>query len=121
METLPAEYIGLSGALPHSAVLQLRIFGHYGYLIVNLSPWNGTLEGICESIDPCQTQLPVAQHADERVEIDVASVYRIFLEFYQEHGLIASDDDVVTMTRLLGRPPRSHEAFARETAKEWQR
>jgi uncharacterized protein YbjT (DUF2867 family) len=46
--------------------------------------------------------------------------YRIFLEFYQEHGLIASDQDVATVTRLLGRPPRSHQAFAREIAREWQ-
>jgi uncharacterized protein YbjT (DUF2867 family) len=45
--------------------------------------------------------------------------YRIFLEFYQEHGLIASADDIAITTRLLGRPPRSHETFARETAKEW--
>jgi uncharacterized protein YbjT (DUF2867 family) len=46
--------------------------------------------------------------------------YRIFLEFYQEHGLIASDQEVATVTRLLGRPPRSHQAFAREIAREWQ-
>jgi uncharacterized protein YbjT (DUF2867 family) len=46
--------------------------------------------------------------------------YRLFLEFYQEHGLIASEDDVRIMTRLLGRAPRSHQAFAQETAREWR-
>ncbi len=46
--------------------------------------------------------------------------YRIFLEFYQEHGLIASDEDIATMTKLLGRPPRSHAQFARATAAEWK-
>lgn len=45
--------------------------------------------------------------------------YRIFLEFYQEHGLIASAQDIETMQQLLGRSPRSHEAFARDTAREW--
>jgi uncharacterized protein YbjT (DUF2867 family) len=46
--------------------------------------------------------------------------YRLFLEFYQEHGLIGNDEDLLLLQRVLGRPPRSHAAFAREVANVWK-
>ncbi|WP_428422865.1 SDR family oxidoreductase [Methylibium sp.] len=49
----------------------------------------------------------------------LVNVYRRFYEFYQEHGLFATEQDIAGTTRLLGRAPRSLESFAIETAKEW--
>jgi uncharacterized protein YbjT (DUF2867 family) len=36
-----------------------------------------------------------------------------------EHGLPATEDEVVATTRLLGRPPRRYQPFVEETAKSW--
>jgi hypothetical protein len=41
-------------------------------------------------------------------------------EHFQRDGLKGSPDAVARLTRVLGRPPRSFEAFARETAAQWQ-
>ena len=41
-------------------------------------------------------------------------------EHFQRHGLKGSPDAVARLTRVLGRPPRSYEAFAKETAVPWQ-
>jgi hypothetical protein len=40
---------------------------------------------------------------------------------YLERGFAAEKDDLKTLTELLGHAPRSYEAFARETALEWQK
>lgn len=45
---------------------------------------------------------------------------RLMFEHFQRHGLKGSPDAVARLTRVLGRPPRSFEAFARETAAQWQ-
>jgi len=45
--------------------------------------------------------------------------YRNFYEFYQQHGLVGTADDLQTMTELLGHPPRSLREFAKETAEHW--
>lgn len=50
----------------------------------------------------------------------LAFPYRLYFEWYQANGLCASSEDLATMTRLLGRPPRSHALFARETAAKWR-
>jgi len=44
---------------------------------------------------------------------------RMMFQAYVEHGFLAEDGDLQTLTALLGHPPRSYEAFARETAQKW--
>jgi hypothetical protein len=39
---------------------------------------------------------------------------------YLERGFAAEEEDVETVTKLLGHPPRRYEEFARETVQEWQ-
>lgn len=46
--------------------------------------------------------------------------YRRMYEHFQRHGLIASEEAIARQTALLGHPPRSFEAFARETAEAWR-
>jgi len=43
----------------------------------------------------------------------------MMFQAYVEHGFLAEDGDLQTLTALLGHPPRSYEAFARETAQKW--
>jgi uncharacterized protein YbjT (DUF2867 family) len=50
----------------------------------------------------------------------LAFPYRMYFEWYQANGLCASPEEIATMTRLLGRPPRSHASFAQETAARWR-
>ena len=40
---------------------------------------------------------------------------------YLERGFVAGEGDLETLTQLLGHPPRSYEAFAREAALDWQK
>jgi len=39
---------------------------------------------------------------------------------YIERGFVAADDDIETLTTLLGHAPRRYIDFARETAVAWQ-
>lgn len=45
---------------------------------------------------------------------------RLMFEHFQRHGLKGSPEAVARLTRVLGHPPRSFEAFANETAAQWQ-
>jgi uncharacterized protein YbjT (DUF2867 family) len=45
---------------------------------------------------------------------------RMMFQGYLERGFAAEEDDLKTLTELLGHEPRSYEGFARETAFEWQ-
>ena len=45
---------------------------------------------------------------------------RMMFQGYLERGFAADDGDVETLTVLLGHPPRTYEAFARESADEWR-
>lgn len=45
---------------------------------------------------------------------------RIMFQAYVEHGFLAQDGDLQTLTALLGHSPRSYEDFARETAQTWR-
>jgi uncharacterized protein YbjT (DUF2867 family) len=49
----------------------------------------------------------------------LVSTYRRFYEFYQVHGLFATDEDIATTARVIGREPTSLAQFAAETAKTW--
>ncbi len=46
---------------------------------------------------------------------------RMMFQGYLERGFVAGPGDLETLTRLLGHGPRKYEAFARETAREWQK
>jgi hypothetical protein len=45
---------------------------------------------------------------------------KVMYAFFQERGLVASAEDLAALTALLGRPPRSFETFAAETAATWR-
>ena len=45
---------------------------------------------------------------------------RAMMHRYQADGAVATSADIERLTTLLGRPPRSYRAFARETARGWQ-
>jgi uncharacterized protein YbjT (DUF2867 family) len=45
---------------------------------------------------------------------------RMMFQGYLERGFAAEEEDVETVTKLLGHPPRRYEEFARETVQEWQ-
>lgn len=45
---------------------------------------------------------------------------RMMFQGYLERGFVAEDQDLATLTALLGHPPRSYEDFASETASSWR-
>jgi uncharacterized protein YbjT (DUF2867 family) len=45
---------------------------------------------------------------------------RMMFQGYIERGFVAGDDDIETLTALLGHAPRRYIDFARETANAWQ-
>lgn len=45
---------------------------------------------------------------------------RIMYAFFQEHGFRASDEELSRLRDVLGRPPRSFDDFAAETAARWR-
>ena len=45
---------------------------------------------------------------------------RLMFAHFQQHGLQGSPEAVARLTQVLGHPPRSFEAFATETAAQWQ-
>jgi uncharacterized protein YbjT (DUF2867 family) len=44
---------------------------------------------------------------------------RLMFSRYQTEGAVATADDVARLTGLLGRPPRSYRAFAKDAAAQW--
>jgi len=60
-------------------------------------------------------QATMARHAPAWSAFDM----RMMFQAYVEHGFSASAADLATLTALLGRPPRTYEAFARETLAAW--
>ncbi len=46
---------------------------------------------------------------------------KIMYQYFQEHGLLAREDDFERQEDVLGRPPRSYEDFVRERAAAWTR
>jgi len=47
--------------------------------------------------------------------------FRMMFQGYLERGFVASDEDLKTLTALLGHAPRRYEDFAKETALEWEK
>jgi uncharacterized protein YbjT (DUF2867 family) len=46
---------------------------------------------------------------------------RMMFQGYLERGFVASDEDLATLTTLLGHAPRRYEDFAKETVLEWKK
>jgi uncharacterized protein YbjT (DUF2867 family) len=46
---------------------------------------------------------------------------KVMFEFFQTHGLRATEEDFVQQAKVLGHPPRSFHAFVRETVTAWTR
>jgi uncharacterized protein YbjT (DUF2867 family) len=46
---------------------------------------------------------------------------RMMFQGYLERGFVASEEDLKTLTTLLGHAPRLYEDFAKETALEWKK
>ncbi len=44
---------------------------------------------------------------------------RLMLSRYQTDGAVATTEDVMRLTTLLGRPPRSYGEFAKDAAAQW--
>ncbi len=55
------------------------------------------------------------QYLPEWMVFDV----RLMFAHFQQHGLAGSEESVARLSRLIGHPPRSFEAYARETAAAW--
>jgi len=45
---------------------------------------------------------------------------RIMYNFYQEHGMAATDEDLENQQKILGRAPRSFDDFVKEIIPEWK-
>jgi uncharacterized protein YbjT (DUF2867 family) len=45
---------------------------------------------------------------------------RMMFQRYLERGFVAQSDDIETLTKLLGHPPRRYEDFAKEAVEEWR-
>lgn len=61
------------------------------------------------------------QEARQMLPPWMAFDFRLVYAFFQEQGLKATPVDIERQDRLLGHPPRSFEAFAKETARMWQK
>jgi uncharacterized protein YbjT (DUF2867 family) len=60
-------------------------------------------------------EVAMREHAPAWSAFDI----RMMFAGYLERGFVAEDNDIATLTALLGHPPRTYGAFARETADEW--
>lgn len=58
----------------------------------------------------------LAQHAPSWMAMDM----RLMLDRFCSDGMAGTADDLETMTRLLGRAPRSYAQFAAETLAQWR-
>lgn len=47
--------------------------------------------------------------------------YRIMFKYFQDHGMIASKEDLDAMQKLLGKKPRTFDAFVKEITETWKR
>ncbi len=83
------------------------------------SIWSGLLgkkiQYPSEDLDGFEAQM--RQHAPAWSAFDI----RMMFQGYLERGFVAEDEDLVTLTALLGHPPRRYEDFAKETALVWQK
>ena len=45
--------------------------------------------------------------------------YRLMYDWFQKHGLIATSEELRSLTALLGHAPRGYDAYVQEAAREW--
>ena len=67
-----------------------------------------------DNLDAFEAQM--SEHAPSWAAFDI----RMMFQGYLERGFVAEGGDVATLTELLGHEPRTYEAFARETLRDWQ-
>jgi uncharacterized protein YbjT (DUF2867 family) len=67
-----------------------------------------------DDLDTFEEQM--RKHAPSWAAFDI----RMMFQGYLERGFVAEDGDVATLTGLLCHEPRTYEAFARETMRDWQ-
>jgi uncharacterized protein YbjT (DUF2867 family) len=129
----PIGSIGLSrvdvGDIARAAAVALTTDGHGGrtYVVAGPDVWTGTAtaaawsEALGRHVVYGGDDIGRWEEA-QRAFLPAWMAYdlaRMFAHF-QAHGLVAAPADIATLTRLLGRPPRSFVAFARETAGQWK-
>ncbi len=68
-----------------------------------------------EDLDSFEAQM--RQYAPAWLAFDL----RMMFQGYLERGFVAEDEDLATLTALLGHPPRRYQDFAKETALAWQK
>jgi uncharacterized protein YbjT (DUF2867 family) len=110
------------------AALALTMDGHEGRTYNVVGPEIQTGQGIADSwsrvlqrtVTYGGDDLDVFERTHAFMGPSLLFPYRQYFEWYQANGLAASQEDLETMTRVLGRPPRSHASFAQEAFEEWK-
>lgn len=74
-----------------------------------------TIQYTGEDLDSLEAQM--RQYAPAWSAFDL----RMMFQGYLERGFVAEDEDLATLTALLGHPPRRYQDFAKETALAWQK
>lgn len=74
-----------------------------------------TIQYTGEDLDSLEAQM--RQYAPAWSAFDL----RMMFQGYLERGFVAEDEDLATLTALLGHPPRRYQDFAKETALVWQK
>ena len=46
--------------------------------------------------------------------------FKIMYDYYQQHGLIATDEELVSQEEVVGHPPRDFDTFVAQLAKVWR-
>jgi uncharacterized protein YbjT (DUF2867 family) len=59
------------------------------------------------------------QHALQALPAWMVYDFRLMYSFFQHQGLVATAEELETLTQLLGHAPRTFRDFANETAKQW--
>jgi uncharacterized protein YbjT (DUF2867 family) len=60
------------------------------------------------------------EQAKKMLPLKQAEDFRIMYDYFQKHGLIASQEDLAEQKKILGHPPRTFEAFVAEIAPAWK-
>jgi uncharacterized protein YbjT (DUF2867 family) len=61
-----------------------------------------------------------SQQASKMLPVWMVDDFKIMYDFFQRKGLKATQSDLASTRKILGRQPRSFEQFAAETAKQWK-
>jgi uncharacterized protein YbjT (DUF2867 family) len=131
---IPLGSLGISAVdvrdIAEAAAIALTTDGHHGKTYNLNGPevlsgpkvasiWSGLLgkeiQYAGHDMDAFEVQL--RQRAPSWSAFDI----RMMFQSYLERGFVAGAEDVESLTKLLGHPPRRYQDFARETLKNWQK